>query len=57
MVLIAKSGVERLASGDAGGVGDAAEPSVVRRWPEWWSMEGGEEVKDSDIVWDQKVAV
>lgn len=31
MVLIAKSGVERLASGDAGGVGDAAEPSVVRR--------------------------
>lgn len=57
MVLIAKSGVERLGLGDAGGIGDAAGPSVVRRWPEWWSMEGGEEVKDSDIVWDQKVAV
>lgn len=42
---------------DDGDVGDTYESSVARRWPEWWSMQGVEDVTDNAIVSDQKAAI
>lgn len=42
---------------DAGDIGDTEESSVTRRWPEWWSIQGVEDVTDNGIVSDQKAAI